>query len=160
MPTEEQVHASIAIIAAAKERLQGRIQLDSVFPDYFASYPKACVGGWGRQMMLIDPAGQAMPCHAASVIPGLTFDNVREHDLGWLWRESPAFQRFRGDAWMPDTCRSCSRKEVDFGGCRCQALLLTGNAEAMDPVCRHSPDHQLLQVLRTQTPDPLPIWRS
>lgn len=158
--TEEQVHRSLEVIAAAKERLQGRIQVDSVFPDYFGSFPKACVGGWGRQMMLIDPVGQALPCHAAAVIPNLTFDNVRAHDLGWLWRESSAFQRFRGDAWMPQTCLACPRKERDFGGCRCQAFLLTGDPEAMDPVCRYSPDHPLLQTLRTPMSEPLPIWRN
>lgn len=160
IPTEEQVHRSLEVIAAAKERLQGRIQVDSVFPDYFGSFPKACVGGWGRQMMLIDPVGQALPCHAAAVIPNLTFDNVRAHDLGWLWRESSAFQRFRGDAWMPQTCLACPRKERDFGGCRCQAFLLTGDPDAIDPVCRYSPDHPLLQTLRTPMSEPLPIWRN
>jgi pyrroloquinoline quinone biosynthesis protein E len=160
MPTEKQVHRSLEVIAAAKERLQGRIQLDNVFPDYFGSFPKACVGGWGRQMILIDPVGQALPCHAATVIPNLTFDNVRAHDLGWLWRESSAFQRFRGNAWMPQTCLACPRKERDFGGCRCQAFLLTGDPEAIDPVCRYSPDHPLLQTLRTPTSEPLPIWRN
>ena len=160
MPTEEQVHRSLGIIAAAKERLQGRIQLESVFPDYFGSFPKACVGGWGRQMMLIDPIGQAMPCHAAAVIPNLSFDNVREHDLAWLWRESKAFQRFRGDAWMPETCLACPRKERDFGGCRCQAFLLTGDPEAIDPVCTYSPHHALLKTLRAETAEVLPIWRD
>jgi len=160
MPTEEQVRRSLPIVEAAKARLQGRIQLESVFPDYYASFPKACVGGWGRQMMLIDPAGRAMPCHAAAVIPALTFDNVREHDLGWLWRESSAFQRFRGDAWMSETCLQCPRKERDFGGCRCQAFLLTGDAEAIDPVCQYSPHHGMLAILRTEQPTVLPVWRG
>ncbi len=101
MPTEEQVHRALEVVANAKERLRGQIQLESVFPDYFASYPKACVGGWGRQMILVDPIGNALPCHAAAVIPNLEFDNVREHELGWIWRESSAFRSFRGDAWMP-----------------------------------------------------------
>jgi pyrroloquinoline quinone biosynthesis protein E len=160
MPTEAQVHRSLEIIATAKGRLRGKIQLESVFPDYFGSYPKACVGGWGRQMMLIDPIGQAMPCHAAAVIPNLSFDNVRQHDLDWLWRESMAFQRFRGDAWMPETCLACPRKERDFGGCRCQAFLLTGDAEAIDPVCTFSPHHSLLKTLRTETAEVLRIWRD
>ena len=160
MPTEKQVHHSLEIVANAKERLRGKIQLESVFPDYFGSFPKACVGGWGRQMMLIDPAGRAMPCHAAAVIPNIEFDNVRAHDLGWLWRESRAFQRFRGDQWMPDTCLQCSRKDIDFGGCRCQAYLLTGDAKAIDPVCRYSPSHGLLETLRTTEVEPLPIWRN
>jgi pyrroloquinoline quinone biosynthesis protein E len=160
MPTEKQVHRSLEIVANAKERLQGKIQLESVFPDYFGSFPKACVGGWGRQMMLIDPVGNALPCHAAAVIPNIEFDNVRVHDLEWLWRESSAFQRFRGDTWMPDTCLECPRKEIDFGGCRCQAYLLTGDAKAIDPVCRYSPSHGLLETLRTAAAEPIPIWRN
>jgi pyrroloquinoline quinone biosynthesis protein E len=160
MPTQEQVDRSIPIVEAAKERLKGRIHLEAVFPDYYASFPKACVGGWGRQMMLIDPIGQAMPCHAAAVIPGLEFDNVRQHDLRWIWQSSPAFNRFRGDGWMPETCLACPRKEKDFGGCRCQAFLLTGDAEAIDPVCGYSPHHNLLTTLRTSTPEALPIWRG
>ena len=160
MPTQEQVDRSLPIIEAAKERLKGRIHLEAVFPDYFGNFPKACVGGWGRQMVLIDPLGQAMPCHAAAVIPGLHFDNVRDHDLSWIWQSSPAFNRFRGDAWMSDTCLACPRKERDFGGCRCQAFLLTGDAEAIDPVCQYSPDHGLLKLLRVPTENPLPMWRG
>lgn len=160
MPTQEQVDRSIPIIEAAKQRLKGSIHIESVFPDYFGSFPKACVGGWGRQMMLINPVGQALPCHSAAIIPGLHFDNVREHDLSWIWESSSAFERFRGDAWMPETCLSCPRKERDFGGCRCQAFLLTGDAKAIDPVCRYSPDHGLLQALRMPSENALPIWRG
>ncbi len=160
MPSQEQVDRSIPIVESARQRLKGKIHLEAVFPDYYASFPKACVGGWGRQMILIDPIGQAMPCHAAAVIPGLHFDNVREHDLAWLWNSSPAFNRFRGDAWMSGTCLACPRKEKDFGGCRCQAYMLTGDAEAIDPVCSYSPHHDLLQPLRSSTPDLLPIWRG
>jgi pyrroloquinoline quinone biosynthesis protein E len=160
MPTQEQVTRSLPIVAAAKDRLKGKIHLESVFPDYFGSFPKACVGGWGRQMMLIDPAGQALPCHSAAVIPGLSFDSVREHDLQWIWESSAAFNRFRGDGWMSETCKSCERKEKDFGGCRCQAFLLTGDAEAIDPVCSYSPDHGRLTALRVSVPDVLPIWRG
>jgi pyrroloquinoline quinone biosynthesis protein E len=160
MPTQDQVERSIAIVEAAKERLKGKIHIEAVFPDYFGSYPKACVGGWGRQMMLVDPVGNALPCHAAAVIPNLRFDNVRDHDLAWIWNSSPAFNRFRGDAWMSSTCRACPRKERDFGGCRCQAFLLTGDAEAIDPVCVYSPDHAMLETLRQSKEDLLPIWRS
>ncbi len=164
MPTQEQVERSVAIVEAAKARNQARnhggIKIESVFPDYFGSYPKACVGGWGRQMMLIDPIGQAMPCHAAAVIPGMSFDNVREHSLSWIWKESAAFNRFRGDAWMSETCKSCPRKERDFGGCRCQAFQLTGDAEAIDPVCVLSPDHGMLAQLRSATEESLPMWRG
>jgi PqqA peptide cyclase len=160
MPTDEQVRRSLPIIDEAKKRFAGKIHVDAVTPDYFGNYPKACMGGWGRKVMLIDPVGQALPCHAAAVIPGLQFDNVRERSLSWIWRESSAFQRFRGDSWMPATCRTCERKEVDFGGCRCQALLLTGDAEAIDPVCKFSPDHRLLEDLRKPSDDLLPIWRG
>ncbi|AEU36905.1 pyrroloquinoline quinone biosynthesis protein PqqE [Granulicella mallensis] len=160
MPTQEQVDRSLPVIEAAKERLRGKIHLDSVFPDYFGSFPKACVGGWGRQMMLIDPTGQALPCHSAAIIPGLRFDKVQDHDLAWIWESSAAFQRFRGDSWMPETCLACPRKEKDFGGCRCQAFLLTGDAQAIDPVCRYSPDHHLLTELRLPSNDVLPIWRG
>jgi len=160
MPTEEQVERSIPIVEAAKERLRGKIHVEAVFPDYFGSFPKACVGGWGRQMMLIDPAGQALPCHSAAVIPGMVFDNVREHDLEWIWKCSSAFNRFRGDDWMSPTCQACPRKEKDFGGCRCQAFLMTGDPNAIDPVCSLSPDHDLLKDLRVSKPEVLPIWRG
>jgi PqqA peptide cyclase len=160
MPTFDQVQRSLPMIEAARQRLQGTIHVEAVFPDYFGSYPKACMGGWGRQVMLIDPTGQALPCHAAAVIPGMSFDNVRDQDLSWIWKHSEAFERFRGDTWMPETCRSCDRKERDFGGCRCQAFLLTGNPEAMDPVCQFSPDHKLLEDLRQSPDQSLPIWRT
>jgi pyrroloquinoline quinone biosynthesis protein E len=160
MPTPQQVERSGPVIEAAKERLKGRIHLEAVFPDYFGSYPKACMGGWGQQTMLIDPTGQAMPCHAAAVIPGLKFDSVRDHELAWIWNESPAFRRFRGEDWMSSTCRACPRKTRDFGGCRCQAFLLTGDAEAIDPVCIYSPHHSMLEALRQPSPDELPVWRN
>jgi pyrroloquinoline quinone biosynthesis protein E len=160
MPTQEQVERSIPIVDAARQRLKGKIHVEAVFPDYYASFPKACVGGWGRQMMLIDPIGQAMPCHSAAVIPDLSFDNVLNRSLGWIWQSSPAFNRFRGDRWMSETCLACPRKEKDFGGCRCQAFLLTGHAEAIDPVCIYSPNHATLQTLRTTRSESLPMWRS
>ena len=125
--------------------MRGRVRIDMVIPDYYARFPKACMGGWGRQLMLIDPAGRALPCHAAGVIPGMRFDNVREHSLDWIWQSSEAFQKFRGEDWMPEPCRSCDRRNEDFGGCRCQAFLLTGNASATDPVCELAPLHQLIK---------------
>jgi pyrroloquinoline quinone biosynthesis protein E len=160
MPTEEQVQQSLGVIENARQRLKGRIHIEAVVPDYYGRFPKACMGGWGRQVMLIDPTGQALPCHAAAVIPGMRFDNVRDRDLSWIWHHSEAFERFRGDAWMPETCRACSRKDQDFSGCRCQALLLTGNAAAMDPVCIYSPDHSLLETLRLPAADAFPMWRG
>jgi PqqA peptide cyclase len=128
MPTPLQVERSVQLIADAQSRLSGRIQLQSVLPDYYARYPKACVAGWGRQMILIDPAGTALPCHAAAIIPGMEFDTVRTHSLDWIWRHSFAFNCFRGDGWMKDPCSNCERKGSDFGGCRCQAFQLTGDA--------------------------------
>src|SRR5580704_9257082 len=149
IPTGEQLETCLRIVEAAQERLSGRMRIDCVVPDYYARYPKACMGGWGRRLMLIDPSGQALPCHAAGVIPELRFDNVREHSLEWIWQESGAFQKFRGEDWMPEPCKSCDRRTEDFGGCRCQALLLTGNANATDPVCSLSPDHHLIEAARS-----------
>jgi pyrroloquinoline quinone biosynthesis protein E len=149
LPTREQLDRAVAVTAAAQDRYRGKIRMDVVVPDYHARFPKACMGGWGRQIMLVDPSGRALPCHAAGVIPGLQFDNVRNRSLEWIWNESPAFQKFRGEAWMPEPCRSCDRRTEDFGGCRCQALLLTGNPAATDPVCELAPAHHLIEeVLR------------
>jgi len=148
IPTREQLENCLRIVEAAQERLSGRMRIDCVVPDYYARYPKACMGGWGRRLVLIDPSGQALPCHAAGVIPGMSFDNVREHSLEWIWRESAAFQRFRGEQWMPEPCRSCDRRAEDFGGCRCQAFLLTGDASATDPVCTLAPTHHLVENAR------------
>jgi pyrroloquinoline quinone biosynthesis protein E len=145
MPTREQVDQALLIVAEAQKRTAGKIRIDSVVPDYYARYPKACMGGWGRQLVLIDPAGRVLPCHAAGVIPGLSFDNVKGHSLEWIWKESLAFQKFRGEDWMPEPCRSCDRRAEDFGGCRCQAMLLLGNAAATDPVCQLSPDHHVME---------------
>lgn len=144
LPTRAQLEQSTQVLQRAQQRLAGKVHLQAVVPDYYARYPKACVGGWGRQLILIDPAGRAMPCHSAAVIPGLAFDNVREHDLAWLWRESNSFNRFRGDDWMQEPCRSCERKTTDFGGCRCQAMQILGNPGATDPACHLSPHHPLL----------------
>src|SRR6516165_4624136 len=155
MPTRQQIEQSQATVRAAEERLAGRMRVDYVAPDYYGRYPKACMGGWGRRLVLIDPAGQALPCHAAAVIPGLTFDNVREHSLEWIWQQSPAFQAFRGEAWMPEPCRSCDRRSEDFGGCRCQAWLLTGDARATDPVCSLSPEHSLVEKIVARANDDL-----
>jgi len=145
MPTREQVDKALVVVAEAQKRNAGKIRIDSVVPDYYAKYPKACMGGWGRQLVLIDPAGRALPCHAAGVIPGLSFDNVKDHSLEWIWKESPAFQKFRGEEWMPEPCRSCDRRTEDFGGCRCQAMQLLGDASATDPVCVLSPEHGVVE---------------
>jgi pyrroloquinoline quinone biosynthesis protein E len=151
IPTREQLENCLRVVEAAQERLSGRMRIDCVVPDYYARYPKACMGGWGRRLMLINPSGQVLPCHAAGVIPGMNFDNVSEHSLEWIWQESAAFQRFRGEQWMPEPCRSCERRIEDFGGCRCQAFLLTGDASATDPVCTLAPSHHLIESARPVT---------
>jgi pyrroloquinoline quinone biosynthesis protein E len=146
MPTRVQVEKAGEVVAAAEKRLAGRIRIDSVAPDYYAKYPKACMGGWGQRLMLINPAGKVLPCHAAEVIPGLEFENIRQRTLQWIWQESPSFRRFRGEDWMPEPCRSCDRRTEDFGGCRCQALLLAGDATATDPACTLSPAHHIVET--------------
>jgi len=145
LPTREQIEQSIDIVKAARERLKGRLRIDFVLPDYYAKYPKPCMNGWGRQQMLIDPGGRVLPCHAASTIPGLEFFRVPAHSLRWIWEDSPVFNLFRGEDWMPAPCRTCERRAGDFGGCRCQALLLTGDAAAVDPVCMLAPTHALIE---------------
>jgi len=155
LPTRQQLDRSIAIVEAARERLKGRLRVDFVLPDYYAKYPKPCMNGWGHQQMLIDPAGIVLPCHAAGVIPGLEFFAAPAHSLRWIWEESPAFNRFRDEGWMPEPCRSCDRRSRDFGGCRCQALLLTGDAAATDPVCSLAPTRTVIDetLARVNAPD-------
>ena len=150
LPSRSQVDKALEVVAAAEKRLAGRIRVDSVVPDYYARFPKACMGGWGRRLMLINPSGKVLPCHAAEVIPGLEFENVREQTLEFIWQQSSSFQRFRGEEWMPEPCRSCDQRTQDFGGCRCQALLLTGNAEATDPACSLAPAHHIVEAALTE----------
>jgi len=139
LPTRAQLDRSLEVLKRTEERLRGKIRVEFIAPDYYAKYPKACMGGWGRKLMLIAPNGDALPCHAARVIPSLTFENVRNCSLPEIWESSDAFQKFRGEEWMQEPCRSCDRRALDFGGCRCQALLLAGDAAATDPVCSLSP---------------------
>jgi pyrroloquinoline quinone biosynthesis protein E len=145
LPTREQLERVVEAVSAAEKRLAGRIRIDFVVPDYYARFPKPCMGGWGRRLMLINPSGKVLPCHAAEVIPGLTFENVREQTLESIWRDSSSFQRFRGEEWMPEPCRTCERRTEDFGGCRCQALLLAGDASATDPACSLAPAHHIVE---------------
>jgi pyrroloquinoline quinone biosynthesis protein E len=147
LPTRRQLDESIEIVEAARERLKGKLRIDFVFPDYYSKYPKPCMNGWGHQQMLIDPAGRVLPCHAAAVIPGLDLPSTCEHGLQWIWEDSPAFNRFRDESWMPEPCRSCDRRTRDFGGCRCQAFLLAGDAAATDPVCILAPQHALVEEI-------------
>ena len=145
IPTRRQVEESVRITDAAQKRFSGRMRIDAVVPDYYARFPKACMGGWGQRLILINPAGKVLPCHAAEVIPGLPFENVREQPLRWIWEESESFQKFRGEQWMPEPCRSCDRRTQDFGGCRCQALLIAGDAMVTDPVCSLASQHFLIE---------------
>ena len=141
MPSREAVDRQIAVVEAARASLRGVLAIDFVAPDYYARYPKACMGGWARDAFMITPDGTAMPCHGAAVIPHLTFDNASSVPLADIWNRSPAFEAYRGTAWMKDPCRSCARREIDFGGCRCQAMMLAGDAAATDPACSLSPLH-------------------
>jgi len=144
MPTRSQLDRATATVEEARVRLKGTVTIDYVVPDYYARRPKACMGGWARQFINISPSGLALPCHAAESIAGLTFDSVRDRSLADIWRHSKAFELFRGIAWMPEPCASCERREIDWGGCRCQAFALLGEAGATDPACALSPHHARL----------------
>jgi PqqA peptide cyclase len=144
LPSRSELDAATALVETARLRLRGVLAIDYVVPDYHAERPKACMGGWGRRFLNVTPAGRVLPCHAAETLPGLVFPHVAEADLATIWCRSPAFARFRGTAWMAEPCRSCARREIDWGGCRCQAFALAGDAGAADPVCALSPDHAIL----------------
>jgi len=144
LPTREQLDRAVEIVAEARERLKGVLVFDFVVPDYYAQRPKSCMGGWGRQFLNITPSGTVLPCHAAETIPNLMFDSVRDKSLSWIWEHSEGFNRFRGTDWMPEPCQSCDRREIDWGGCRCQAYALVGDAAATDPTCALSPHRAVL----------------
>ena len=141
MPTREQVLRSADLVAKARERLKGILVIDFVVPDYYARRPKPCMGGWGRGSMNITPSGKVLPCHAAESLPGLTFENVRDRKLRDIWLSADAFQKYRGTDWMVEPCRSCEFRERDWGGCRCQAFAIAGDAALADPACDKSPHH-------------------
>jgi len=153
MPTAEQVERGVKAVEELRRAHQGKIVIDAVLPDYYARFPKPCVGGWGRRSLNVTPSGKVLPCHAAESIPGLEFWSVKDHSLADIWINSPAFNAFRGTAWMQEPCRSCERREIDFGGCRCQAFILTGDAAAADPVCHLSPHHANVAALAAQHRD-------
>ena len=145
MPSREAVERQIALVEAAREALRGVLAIDFVAPDYYARFPKACMGGWARDAFMITPDGTAMPCHGAASIPHLRFDKASETPLADIWARSPAFEAYRGTGWMKDPCRTCARREIDFGGCRCQAMALAGDASATDPACSLSPLHRRIE---------------
>ena len=144
LPTRSQVDEAVKIATIAKKRLLGRMEILFVIPDYYSDRPKPCMHGWGQKHLTVNPAGEVLPCPTAREIKSLRFDNVREKALAWIWSQSEAFNRFRGTEWMPDPCRSCEFREVDFGGCRCQAALITGDAAVTDPACQFSPNRERL----------------
>lgn len=163
LPTPEQLERAERAVTAARERRSFGMGILYVIPDYYEEYPKPCMGGWGRRALVIAPNGEVLPCQAASSIPGMDFANVRDYSLDWIWFDSLAFNRFRGTDWMPEPCKSCDRREIDFGGCRCQALLLTDDDKATDPACHKSPHHHLVIEAREQAQlkQPLPlVYRS
>lgn len=148
LPTREQLDTATATVEVARARLAPRLVIDYVVPDYYAHRPKACMGGWARRFLNVTPSGRVLPCHAAETLPGLRFPSVAEASLSDIWYRSPAFAHFRGTDWMPEPCRSCDRREIDWGGCRCQAFALTGDAARTDPACALSPDHVLMAEAR------------
>ena len=160
LPSRAQLERAEAMVRATRSRLDGRMEIIYVVPDYYSRYPKPCMGGWGRRQLTVVPDGDVLPCPTAHDLP-LPRASVREHSLVWIWERSPLFQRFRGTGWMPHPCRSCDRREIDFGGCRCQAFLLTGDAARTDPVCHLSPDHGLVAAaVRAANSDTRPTGES
>jgi pyrroloquinoline quinone biosynthesis protein E len=153
MPTREQVERGSELVSAARERLAGAMDITYVLPDYFEELPKPCMHGWGRLALTVTPDGRILPCPAATSITTLQFPNVGDTSIREAWYESDAFTTYRGTAWMPDPCRSCERKELDWGGCRCQAFLLTGDAGSTDPACARSPRHDIVTAYRDGTGD-------
>jgi len=150
LPTREQLARAREVARAARARLQGRMEVLFVTPDYYAEFPKACMDGWGRRFLVVAPDGLVLPCHVAHSLPGLTFESARDRSIGEIWRQSASFNAFRGEAWMPEPCRSCDRRSLDFGGCRCQAYHLTGDVTATDPACALAPAHGLIETARDE----------
>ena len=144
LPSRDQILRAEDATNRFREKVGNAMKIYFVVPDYHATRPKACMNGWGSLFVTVTADGMVLPCHEARMLPGITFPNSREHDLRWIWYDSPAFNAYRGDAWMKDLCRTCPEKEKDFGGCRCQAFLLTGDATNADPVCDLSPHHHLV----------------
>jgi len=156
LPSRAQAEKAAAIATAARRRLEGRMEIFYVLPDYYEDRPKPCMQGWGRRFVTVNPGGQVLPCPNALSIPNMAYENVRKRSLEWIWTESESFHRFRGTAWMPEPCRECPQREIDFGGCRCQATLLTGDPAATDPVCGLSPQHHLVEGIMDIANNPAP----
>jgi pyrroloquinoline quinone biosynthesis protein E len=160
MPDRDAVYRQADYVEAARERLLGIMAIDFVTPDYFAKYPKPCMGGWARDAFMVEPDGTVLPCHAARTIRSLNFERFGERSLGRIWMESPAFNAFRGTDWMQEPCRGCERREIDFGGCRCQAMAIAGDAAATDPACVKSPIHARMDLLVEHAQNTAEAWSS
>ena len=158
LPNRQQLDDATRVVEAARARLKGVLAIDYVVPDYHGVRPKSCMNGWGRQFLNVTPSGKAVPCHAAESLPGLDFPSVRDGTLADIWYRSEAFNRYRGTDWMAEPCRSCDRREIDWGGCRCQAFLLAGDAGRADPVCALSPDHGVVEVALQQAESAPPAF--
>ena len=162
LPTRQQLDEATKIVENSRTKLKGILAIDYVVPDYYAKKPKSCMGGWGRQFLNITPAGKVLPCHAAESLNFLNFDSIKEKSLSWIWKYSESFNKFRGTSWMPEPCRSCDRREIDWGGCRCQAFALTGDENAADPTCEYSPYRKVLDKPLSQVGKEIPefIYRK
>ncbi|MEH7387367.1 pyrroloquinoline quinone biosynthesis protein PqqE [Bacillus sp. JJ1521] len=145
LPSKEQIARASETFEAARDRIGKEMEIIWVIPDYYESTPKPCMGGWGAIALTVAPSGDVLPCPTAGMIDEITFKNVSEQSLNKIWYESDSFNRFRGDEWLPETCRSCDMLHQDGGGCRCQAFALTGDAGATDPVCYKAPDHPIVE---------------
>jgi pyrroloquinoline quinone biosynthesis protein E len=159
LPSAAQLEHARAVAHEAKERLAGTMEVVFVLPDWHADRPRACMDGWGRRFVVVAPDGAVLPCHAARALP-LRFEGVRDRPLGELWREGEGMNAFRGEGWMPEPCRSCDRRALDFGGCRCQAFALTGDARATDPACRLAPQHALVVEARARATKRTWVYRG
>ena len=153
LPTAEEVDRAREVARAARDRLRGVMEIAFVLPDYLRGVPKACMDGWGRRFIVVTPDGRVQPCHLAQTIGGLALPTVHDGPLAAIWHGAPAFEAFRGEEWMPEPCRSCDRRHIDFGGCRCQAYALTGDAAATDPACVLAPTHSLVVAARSEAAD-------
>jgi pyrroloquinoline quinone biosynthesis protein E len=160
LPTLAQIDRAARIAEAARARLEGKTEVLFVKPDHFGQRPRACMDGWGRRFVVVAPDGAVLPCHASRAIPGIAFERARDKSLAEIWERGEAMNAFRGEAWMPEPCKSCDRRAIDFGGCRCQAYALTGDAGATDPACALAPTHSIIERAREERDDSPFLYRG
>lgn len=159
LPDREQLAEATRAVEKAR-REPDTPEIIFVLPDYLTGRPKPCMGGWGRRIAVVDPGGRVLPCHAATSLPHLEFWNVRERGFAECWADAPGMNAYRGDSWLPEPCRSCDERERDFGGCRCQAFALTGDASLTDPACALSPRHEVVERARAERGDGAFVYRG